>query len=163
MQRETSEFSDRLLCWYRQSKRDLPWRGEQDPYKVWVSEIILQQTRVNQGWQYYHRFIENFPTVQALAEALEVEVLNIWKGLGYYSRARNMHSAAQKIVEMGNFPKDYSSWIKLKGVGKYTAAAIASFCYGEPTPVLDGNVKRVLSRLYEIEENIQRGDVSLAG
>lgn len=148
-------FSEQLLRWYQDNKRDLPWRGERDPYKVWVSEIILQQTRVTQGMGYYHRFIERFPDVYSLARAPQSEVLNIWKGLGYYSRARHLHAAAQEVVGMGSLPQSYSTWLALKGVGKYTAAAIASFCYQESTPVLDGNVKRVLSRLHELSEDIQ--------
>ena len=134
----------------------MPWRGVSDPYKVWVSEIILQQTRVDQGTPYYHQFLERFPDVDALARATEQQVLNAWKGLGYYRRAQNMHHTAREMVRRGRFPEAYADWIQLKGIGKYTAAAIASFCYREPTPVLDGNVKRVVSRLEAISQSVQR-------
>ncbi|MGJ8683851.1 MAG: A/G-specific adenine glycosylase [Nonlabens sp.] len=148
-------FHKQLIKWYEVHKRDLPWRETQDPYRVWLSEVILQQTRVNQGLPYYERFVEAFPTVQELAAAPQEEVLKLWQGLGYYSRARNLHTAAQQVVEMGgNFPDSYKKLLDLKGVGDYTAAAIASFCFKEAVPVVDGNVYRVLSRIYGISTPI---------
>ena len=119
-------FADTLLAWYEENRRTLPWRGETDPYKIWVSEIILQQTRVQQGWDYYLRFIETFPDVETLARAPEEQVLRVWQGLGYYSRARNMHAAAQQVMDLhkGKFPDQYEDIRKLKGIGDYTAAAI---------------------------------------
>lgn len=146
------DFSKILRDWYAENARVLPWRDERDPYKVWLSEIILQQTRISQGTDYYHRFIENFPTVQDLAVATEEQVLKCWQGLGYYSRARNLHHTAQKItIEYnGIFPKTYKGLLSLKGVGDYTASAIGSFCYDLPHAVLDGNVYRVLSRVFGI-------------
>lgn len=146
-----SPFVQIILTWYTFNQRDLPWREISDPYKIWVSEIILQQTRVVQGYQYYLRFIETFPTVKDLAAATEDEVLHIWQGLGYYSRARNMHFAAQQIVENGGFPTDYEGVRQLKGIGDYTAAAICSFAYNLPCAVLDGNVYRVLSRYFGVD------------
>ncbi|MFN3756422.1 MAG: A/G-specific adenine glycosylase [Flavobacterium sp.] len=153
-------FTKRLIDWYISQKRDLPWRNTIDPYTVWLSEIILQQTRVNQGLPYFLRFLEAFPKVENLANADEQEVLKLWQGLGYYSRARNLHHTAKWIVEHnhGVFPKNYQSLQTLKGVGKYTAAAIASFCYKEPVPVVDGNVYRVLSRFFEIETDISSSE-----
>lgn len=150
------QFTDILLHWYIDNQRSLPWRGERDVYKVWVSEIILQQTRISQGWNYYLHFIEAFPNVKALAKAKEEEVLRVWQGLGYYSRARNMHAAAQSIMEQhgGVFPQDYDSVRKLKGIGDYTAAAICSFAYGLPYPAVDGNVLRIISRVFGIHDNI---------
>jgi len=149
-------FSKRLINWYLNQKRDLPWRNTNQPYPVWISEIILQQTRVNQGLPYYIRFIEAFPDIETLANANEQEVLKLWQGLGYYSRARNLHQAAKWIVNINNgvFPSDYIGLLQLKGVGKYTAAAIASFCYNQAVPVIDGNVYRVLSRYFGIETDI---------
>lgn len=140
------------MNWYATAQRDLPWRGTTDPYKVWLSEIILQQTRVVQGLPYYQRFISNYPTITDLANAPEEEVLKLWQGLGYYSRAKNLHHTAQYIAtELGGiFPKNYKELVKLKGIGDYTASAIASFCYNEPCPVVDGNVYRVLSRVFGI-------------
>ncbi|WP_454983239.1 A/G-specific adenine glycosylase [Capnocytophaga sputigena] len=140
------------MNWYATAQRDLPWRGTTDPYKVWLSEIILQQTRVVQGLPYYQRFISNYPTITNLAKAPEEEVLKLWQGLGYYSRAKNLHHTAQYIAtELGGiFPKTYKELVKLKGIGDYTASAIASFCYNEPFPVVDGNVYRVLSRVFGI-------------
>ena len=140
------------MNWYATAQRDLPWRGTTDPYKVWLSEIILQQTRVVQGLPYYQRFISNYPTITDLANAPEEEVLKLWQGLGYYSRAKNLHHTAQYIAtELGGiFPKTYKELVKLKGIGDYTASAIASFCYNEPCPVVDGNVYRVLSRVFGI-------------
>ena len=130
----------------------MPWREISDPYKIWVSEIILQQTRISQGLDYYLRFLSQFPTVQSLASASEDDVLRQWQGLGYYSRARNMHTAAKEITERFNgvFPNNYKDIRSLKGIGDYTAAAIASFAFGLPHAVLDGNVFRVLSRFFEI-------------
>jgi A/G-specific adenine glycosylase len=146
-------ITESLLGWYAQNKRPLPWRETREPYKVWLSEVILQQTRVAQGTDYYHRFLLAFPDVQSLASASEQEVLKLWQGLGYYSRARNMHHTAKEIVEKYNgiFPQTAAGLKKLKGIGDYTAAAIASICFDEPTAVLDGNVARVISRLYAID------------
>ena len=135
-------FSQRLLDWYDEFGRELPWRNTRDPYRIWISEIILQQTRVAQGYDYYLRFIERFPTVEILAAASQDEVMRQWEGLGYYSRARNLHTAAQQIVEQDGFPTDYEGVRNLKGVGDYTAAAICSFAYDLPTAVVDGNVYR---------------------
>jgi len=142
-----------LLHWYNQNKRPLPWRETRDPYKIWLSEVILQQTRVAQGMDYYHRFLVTFPDVQSLAKADEQDVLKLWQGLGYYSRARNMHHTAKEIVEKhdGIFPQTSAGLKKLKGIGDYTAAAIASICFDEPVAVLDGNVARVITRLYAID------------
>lgn len=147
-----SDWRDKLLWWYNANKRDLPWRNIKDPYKIWLSEIILQQTRVNQGWEYYLRFIAKYPTVKALASAPEHDVLKLWQGLGYYSRARNLHAAARFIVEefKGKFPRDYKPIRALKGVGDYTAGAIASIAFDLPYPAVDGNVMRVYSRLFGI-------------
>ncbi|MBO5740826.1 MAG: A/G-specific adenine glycosylase [Bacteroidaceae bacterium] len=147
-------FSNSIEEWYRLNGRDLPWRHTQDPYAVWVSEIILQQTRVAQGMDYFNRFLSRFPTVEELAAANEEEVLLMWQGLGYYSRARNLHKAARQIVAMGGFPKTFEEVMKLSGVGEYTAAAICSICFGLPCAVLDGNVFRVLSRYFGIDAPI---------
>lgn len=146
-------FSKKLQDWYQYHKRDLPWRTTKNPYHVWLSEVILQQTRVVQGLDYYLKFITNFPTIQSLANADEETVLKLWQGLGYYSRARNLHFAAKTVVAKfeGNFPKTFDEIITLKGVGDYTAAAIASFCFDEPKAVVDGNVYRVLARYFGIE------------
>ena len=142
-----------LVSWKRQHPRDLPWKETKDPYKIWVSEIILQQTRVEQGTPYYLKFIDAFPSIQDLANATTDEVLACWKGLGYYSRARNMHETAKYLVKekAGKFPKGYAEIIKLKGIGPYTAAAILSFAFNQKYPVLDGNVIRLVSRLFRIE------------
>ena len=150
------DFSNTLIKWYIQNKRDLPWRTTQDPYCIWLSEIILQQTRVAQGLPYFLAFTSSFPTVHDLAQASEQDVLKLWQGLGYYSRARNLHQAAQYIsVELkGIFPKSYTELLGIKGVGTYTAAAIASFCYGEAVPVVDGNVFRVLARYLGVTTDI---------
>jgi len=137
----------RLLTWYRKHKRDLPWRRTGDPYRIWVSEIMLQQTRVAAVLPYYSRFLARFPDVTALADAREQDLLAAWAGLGYYSRARNLQKAAKDIVERGEFPRDFSSLQELPGVGDYTAAAVASIAFGLPHAVMDGNVARVLSRL----------------
>lgn len=143
-------FSQKITAWYNSHKRDLPWRNINNPYFIWLSEVILQQTRVVQGMPYYFKFIETFPTVQDLAAADEKEVLRLWQGLGYYSRARNLHTTAKMVVENygGEFPNTYHELLKLKGIGTYTAAAIASFAFGEKVAVLDGNVYRVLSRVF---------------
>lgn len=145
-------LSHKLDSWYTDFGRTLPWRGIDDPYRIWLSEIILQQTRIEQGRDYYARFVEAFPTVSDLASATEEQVLRLWQGLGYYSRARNLHAAARYIVEhhQGVFPSVYEDILKLKGVGRYTAAAIASFAFRLPYPVIDGNVYRFISRLYGI-------------
>lgn len=148
------DFVTLITDWYYSNKRALPWRKTSDPYHIWVSEIILQQTRVNQGLDYYLRFIKTFPDVKSLALAEEQEVLSIWKGLGYYSRARNMHAAAKMVMESMNgiFPSVYNQLITLKGVGKYSAAAISSICSGEKQAVVDGNVIRVFSRFFGFRE-----------
>ncbi len=143
-------FTETILHWYAENGRDLPWRRTRDPYAVWLSEIILQQTRVAQGWSYWERFMEHFPTVEALASAPEDEVLRLWQGLGYYSRARNLHSAAKQIVLLGGFPNTLEGIRTLKGVGDYTAAAIGSIAFGLPAAVVDGNVYRVLARYFGI-------------
>lgn len=149
-----SEFADKLISWYKENKRDLPWRDTRDPYRIWISEIILQQTRVAQGYDYFVRFMQRFPDVFTLAEAEEDEVMKYWQGLGYYSRARNLHAAAKQIAEWGAFPTDYKEVLSLKGVGEYTAAAICSFAYDMPCAVVDGNVYRVLSRWLGIDTPI---------
>ena len=150
------EFSNSLLQWYLHHKRDLPWRNTTDPYPIWLSEIMLQQTRVAQGMSYFYSFTETFPTVFDLANAPEEQVLKLWQGLGYYSRARNLHKTAQVVANelYGVFPNNYKELLKLKGIGEYTAAAIASFAYNEVVPVVDGNVFRVLSRVFDIETDI---------
>jgi A/G-specific adenine glycosylase len=150
------DFSNILIKWYLQNKRDLPWRKTSDPYLIWLSEIMLQQTRVAQGTPYFFSFSEEFPTVFDLANADEEQVLKLWQGLGYYSRARNLHKTAQYVASElnGIFPPSYNELLKLKGVGEYTAAAIASFSFNEPVPVVDGNVFRVLSRYFDIESDI---------
>ncbi|WP_293870686.1 A/G-specific adenine glycosylase [Flavobacterium sp.] len=154
------KFSNSLIQWYLQNKRDLPWRETTNPFIIWLSEIILQQTRVAQGLPYFVRFTAAFPTVFDLANADEEEVLKLWQGLGYYTRARNLHKTAKQIAfeYQGEFPKNYTELLKLKGIGKYTAAAIASFAYRENVPVVDGNVFRVLSRYFDIETDITSTD-----
>lgn len=153
---KTINFSNTLIEWYNQNKRDLPWRDISDPYKIWISEIILQQTRVNQGLNYYLRFIESFPNIKSLAKASEDEVLKHWQGLGYYSRARNIHKAAKQVESVfnGNFPNNYNEIISLAGIGEYTAAAISAFAFNLAHAVVDGNVYRVLSRIYGIDSAI---------
>ncbi|MGL2992439.1 A/G-specific adenine glycosylase [Flavobacterium sp. TSSA_36] len=153
------KFHKVLIQWYLINKRDLPWRKTANPYPIWLSEIILQQTRVAQGTPYFYSFLESFPTVYDLAQAEEQQVLKLWQGLGYYSRARNLHRTAQYVVSecQGVFPDSFSGLLQLKGVGEYTAAAIASFAYNEPVPVVDGNVYRVLSRFFGIETDISSG------
>lgn len=149
-------FSLKIVEWYEQHHRKLPWRETKDPYKIWLSEVILQQTRVSQGLPYYNQFVEKYPTVTDLARAKENEVLRLWQGLGYYTRARNLHKCAQKVVEDFNsrFPSSFIDLKKLPGIGEYTAAAIASISFQEPVAVVDGNVFRVLSRVFGINKNI---------
>ena len=158
------DFALTLLKWFRENGRELPWRGTRDPYAIWLSEIILQQTQVKQGWAYWERFMRRWPTVEALAAATEDEVLREWQGLGYYSRARNLHFAAKQIVSMGGFPQTLEGIKSLKGVGDYTAAAIGSIAFGLPAAVVDGNVYRVLARHYGIETpiNITEGKKEFA-
>lgn len=151
LKKETNYFQQKLLQWHEfENKRELPWKGEKDVYRIWLSEIILQQTRAEQGWKYYERFLKAYPTIQKLAKAPLEDVYKLWEGLGYYTRCRNLHATAQKIVFefRGEFPKSYDEILKLKGVGPYTAAAIASFAYNLPHAVVDGNVFRVLSRFF---------------
>lgn len=152
-------ISDTLSAWYLANKRELPWRDISNPYLIWISEIILQQTRVNQGMSYYLRFIERFPSVADLALSDEDEVLKYWQGLGYYSRARNLHKAARQVMTdfEGVFPVEHADVLKLAGIGDYTAAAICSFAYDKPFAVVDGNVYRVLSRLFGLETPIDSG------
>lgn len=145
---------DPILDWYEHNKRNLPWRHNSTPYRVWISEIMLQQTRVDPVIPYYLRFMERFPTVEHLAEAPEDLLMKYWEGLGYYSRARNLQKAAKEIVALGEFPSDFNGWLKLPGIGKYTAGAICSIALGLPTPAVDGNVLRVLSRILGSEEDI---------
>lgn len=149
-------FRKRLTQWYKENRRELPWRGTKNPYRIWISEIILQQTRVSQGTDYYNRFVDRFPDVELLAAAGEDEVMKLWQGLGYYSRARNLHHAAREIVErFGSvFPDKYEDIRNLKGVGDYTAAAISSIAYGLPYATVDGNVYRVISRIWGIDHSI---------
>ena len=151
-----ASFREKLLVWYDAHKRDLPWRRTQDPYKIWISEIMLQQTRVDTVIPYYERFLDWFPTVADLAQAPEEKLLKAWEGLGYYSRVRNMQKAAQQIMEKhgGVFPSSYEEISKLKGIGPYTAGAIASIAFGLPEPAVDGNVMRVLARLFEVDYDI---------
>ena len=151
-----ASFREKLLAWYDANKRDLPWRRTQDPYKIWISEIMLQQTRVDTVIPYYERFLDWFPTVADLAQAPEEKLLKAWEGLGYYSRVRNMQKAAQQIMEDhgGVFPATYEAISKLKGIGPYTAGAIASIAFGLPEPAVDGNVMRVLARLFEVDYDI---------
>jgi A/G-specific adenine glycosylase len=149
-----NEFTTTLLQWYAAHRRDLPWRDVGDPYAVWLSEIILQQTRIDQGRAYWERFMLHYPTVQALAAASEDEVMRLWQGLGYYSRARNLHAAAKQIVALGAFPSTLEAIAALPGVGPYTAAAIASFAFGLPVATVDGNAYRVLARHFGIDTPI---------
>ncbi|MDR1222309.1 MAG: A/G-specific adenine glycosylase [Tannerella sp.] len=159
-QNNTYKESKILREWYRKNERDLPWRHTKDPYLIWISEIILQQTRVAQGLDYYMRFVARFPDVRSLAEAEQQDVLKCWQGLGYYSRARNLHEAAKDIMSRyhGIFPGQYKEILTLKGIGDYTAAAIASFVWNRPYPVVDGNVYRVLGRLYAVTAPIDTGE-----
>ena len=147
-------WEDKLTVWYEADHRDLPWRRTSDPYKIWVSEIMLQQTRVEAVIGYYLRFMEHYPTVEALAAAPIDDVLKDWEGLGYYSRARNLHKAAGQIVEMGSFPGTYEGIRALSGIGDYTAGAIWSIAYNQPAAAVDGNVLRVISRLYALDGDI---------
>lgn len=147
-------FTTTILNWFALNGRDLPWRHTKDPYAIWLSEVILQQTRIQQGMDYWLRFMQRWPRVENLAEASEDEVLRMWQGLGYYSRARNLHTAARQIVDMGKFPDTLEDIKRLKGVGDYTAAAIASIAFGLPAAVVDGNVYRVLARHYGIDTPI---------
>ena len=149
--KEHHPFTNTILNWYARNGRELPWRGTGDPYAVWLSEIILQQTRIEQGRSYWQRFMQRWPTVKQLAEATEDEVLREWQGLGYYSRARNLHAAARQIVELGHFPNTLEEIRQLKGVGDYTAAAIGSIAFGLPAAAVDGNVYRVLARYFGID------------
>jgi A/G-specific adenine glycosylase len=151
-------FNEALSDWYRVEKRALPWRETEDPYKIWISEVVLQQTRVEQGLGHYRRFIEWFPDIRSLATAREQKVLKAWEGLGYYSRARNLHAAAKQIMSEfgGVFPERYEDVISLKGVGPYTAAAILSIAFAQPYPVIDGNVARVVSRLTALTEAVDQ-------
>ncbi|MBR0259054.1 MAG: A/G-specific adenine glycosylase [Prevotella sp.] len=151
-------FTTTILQWFRENGRALPWRETRDPYAIWLSEIILQQTRIEQGLPYWERFIHRWPTVEALAEASEDEVLREWQGLGYYSRARNLHTAAKQVVAGGGFPTTIKGLHALKGIGDYTAAAIGSFAFGLPAAVVDGNVYRVLARHYGIATPINTTD-----
>ena len=152
--REINGFAQTLLKWFEAYGRELPWRETSDPYAIWLSEIILQQTQVKQGWDYWQRFMRRWPTVNDLAAASEDEVLREWQGLGYYSRARNLHYAARQIVALGHFPDTLEEIKQLKGVGDYTAAAIGSIAFGLPAAVVDGNVYRVLARYFGVETAI---------
>jgi A/G-specific adenine glycosylase len=149
-------FGHTIIEWYKEHHRSLPWRETKDPYRIWVSEVILQQTRVNQGLEYYRRFLEQFPDIQALARAPEEKVLKAWQGLGYYSRARNMHKAARTIVDelSGRFPTNYRELLGLQGIGEYTASAVASIAFDLPYPVMDGNVLRFMARLFGITQPV---------
>ncbi len=149
-------FAPTLEQWYERHKRNLPWRHTRDPYRIWLSEIILQQTRVAQGKPYYDRFVDAYPTVADMAHTDERELLRLWQGLGYYSRARNLHQTARYVTNelAGKFPETFRDLLKMKGIGVYTAAAIASFAFGERVPVVDGNVYRVLARVFGITEDI---------
>ncbi|HUW06168.1 MAG TPA: A/G-specific adenine glycosylase [Williamwhitmania sp.] len=153
-------FGKALIDWYHTHKRDLPWRHTRNPYFIWISEIILQQTRVQQGYSYYLRFVEAFPTIEDLANAPLERVLKVWQGLGYYTRARNIHQTAKSIVSDfdGRLPESYDALIKLKGIGDYTAAAIASFAFDEPVAAIDGNVYRIYSRIFGIYAPVDKGD-----
>lgn len=151
-----SVFSGKIVEWYREHHRRLPWRETKDPYRIWLSEIILQQTRVAQGLPYYQAFTKKYPTVSSLAAASEQDILRLWQGLGYYSRARNLHACAKTVVSVfgGKFPRSFSDLRKLKGIGDYTAAAIASFSNDEPVAAVDGNAYRVLSRVFGLIDDI---------
>lgn len=153
-----ASFSDPLIAWYEENRRDLPWRDNPDPYKVWISEIMLQQTRVSQSLEYYLRFVDRFPTVESLASAPEDDVLKVWQGLGYYARARNLQRAARLVVDEhgGSLPQSYDELIRLPGFGDYTASAVACFAFGEPRAAVDGNVHRILSRCFGLEERFER-------
>ena len=150
------EYTNQIILWYRENKRDLPWRQDRDPYHVWVSEIMLQQTRIEAVIAYYHRFIKELPTIKSLANVSEEKLLKLWEGLGYYSRARNLKKAAQTIIQeyQGKFPTTYVDIIKLPGIGEYTASALASICFQEPEVTIDGNVLRVFTRFHNDTRNI---------
>ena len=148
----STEFQQELLSWYRRSKRDLPWRRTQDPYAVWVSEVMLQQTTVAVAVAYYDRWMSAFPDVRTLASADEDQVMRMWQGLGYYRRARSLHAAARQMVESG-IPRRHQDWLKVRGAGPYTAAAVASIALGEPVALVDGNVERVFARLEDRDES----------
>ena len=150
--RRISTFTCRLLAWYRSNARTLPWRNHPDPYAVWVSEIMLQQTRVETVIPYFHQWMDRFPTIKNLAEASEQDVLNLWEGLGYYSRARNLHKAAKIVIEKynGQLPHDLDALRRLPGIGRYTVGAIASMAFGMDEPTLDGNIRRVFARVFDI-------------
>ncbi len=156
-----TEFSQALIAWYKINKRDLPWRGTSAPYAIWLSEIILQQTRVTQGIDYYNRILSAFPDIRALAAASEDQVMKLWQGLGYYTRARNMHATAKYLSAERNgvFPGTYTELLKLKGIGEYTAAAIASIAFGEAVPVVDGNVLRVFTRYTGLNKPVENAAV----
>ena len=149
-----SRFASKLLAWYRDNKRVLPWRGHPDPYAVWVSEIMLQQTRVEAVIPYFERWMNRFPTINALAQASEQDILNLWEGLGYYSRARNLHKAAKIVLEQhhGELPRDLDALRGLPGIGRYTVGAIASMAFGMDEPTLDGNIRRVLARVFDVNQ-----------
>ncbi len=151
------KFSQKIIKWYETNKRHLPWRETNDPYKIWISEIILQQTRIEQGLDYYLKFIKHYPNIKSLAAASETEVLKLWQGLGYYTRARNLHLTAKYITEKceGRFPRNYNEIIGLKGIGEYTAAAISSIAFDQSYPVVDGNVLRFFSRYFGIKTDIK--------
>lgn len=156
---QETEFAKNILSWFKENRREMPWRETSDPYKIWISEIMLQQTRVDQAWPYFERFISLFPTVYDLAKANQQTVLKAWEGLGYYSRARNLHAASKSIVSEydGKLPEEYDEIIKLKGIGPYTAAAITSIAYGKANAVVDGNVIRVITRYFGIEDDVRSG------
>ena len=151
------KFSLKLLNWYHENKRDLPWRQTKDPYKIWISEIILQQTRVKQGLPYYKKFIKKYPSIVELSHASEKEILLMWQGLGFYNRAINLHESAKIIVQTNNgiFPDTFDEILKIKGVGDYTASAISSICFGKKEVVIDGNVFRFISRIFGIKKDIK--------
>lgn len=152
-------FTEALIIWYKKNKRDLPWRNTRDPYRIWLSEIILQQTRIKQGQDYYLAFVNQFPDLPSLAGASEEEILKLWQGLGYYTRARNLYKTAQIILTdyNGQFPENYNDLLKLSGIGSYSAAAIASLAFGQPYPVVDGNVLRFLSRYFGLKGSVKAG------
>src|SRR5262245_1507009 len=152
-----TSISQRIVAWFRKNRRDLPWRQTRDPYAIWVSEIMLQQTRIAAALPYYRRWMERFPSAQALAEAPLDDVLAAWSGLGYYSRARNLHRGAREVVARwgGRLPATAAELRELPGIGRYTAGAVASIAFGQPEPLVDGNVARVLARLFAIEEDVK--------
>ncbi len=157
---KNQDFKEKIVNWYHLNKRDLPWRDTDNPYFIWLSEIILQQTRVDQGLDYYNKFIFRYPEIKLLAEANEEEILKLWQGLGYYSRARNLHFASKQIINEfnGEFPDKYEDILKLKGIGPYSAAAIASIAFNLPYPVIDGNVLRVISRIFGVKNAVDSSE-----